>query len=152
MPLRTQLGSNWRPDGHTLLRGQSRNNQTEDVPVGRIFREIHEAIRSELLKFEVDLESLEVAMTTIKVKYNWSDLFANIGGTLSLYSGISIITQAEIIQLFCDLLIQLWLKTRGGQSSTRVESKIRDCERLDEENHRRFSFRRDNTVLQIQKD
>ena len=125
-------------------------------------REIHEAIRSEVLKFEVDLESLEVDMTTIKTKYNLCDLFANIGGALSLYSGISIISQVVIFQLVIDLLIQLWLKTRNRQSSTRVGSEIQPAEllsreeteesggkggRFDEDIHQRFSFRRENAVL-----
>ena len=88
-------------------------------------REIHNAIREEVLKFEVDLESLDMESSVIKPKFDWVHLLSEIGGALGLYTGVSIISAFEIIQLSFDMIFTSWKrlwKKSGKRNIVQVKS------------------------------
>ena len=63
----------------------------------------HLKFSSDHLKVTVYLESLEVKTEVTSPQYDWSDFLSNIGGVLGLFTGFSILSALEILELVCDL-------------------------------------------------
>ena len=60
-------------------------------------------VRSMLLKLTVYLETLEVDIETQSPKYEWSSFLSSIGGVMGLFTGFSILSFFEIVELLIDL-------------------------------------------------
>lgn len=93
---------------YSSILGVSDNASTE---------EIHRAIRAEVLKFEIDLESLDVEKIETKAKYNWNRLISEIGGAIALFTGFSFITGFEIFHMVIDFSIQSCLCRRCSKKA-----------------------------------
>ncbi|XP_052832380.1 FMRFamide-activated amiloride-sensitive sodium channel isoform X1 [Octopus bimaculoides] len=65
-------------------------------------------IRQNLLRLNVYLEDLSIIEFRQMPAYELADLFADIGGTLGLWMGISVLTIMELIELFTRLLMLIF--------------------------------------------
>ncbi|XP_070539351.1 uncharacterized protein [Ptychodera flava] len=68
-------------------------------------RNINDALsaRSNFVKLEIYLERLSYEVTSEYKAYTWEDLLSDIGGTLGLYIGLSVITVCEFIKFIVDV-------------------------------------------------
>lgn len=65
-------------------------------------------IRQNLLRLNVYLEELSVVEFKQLPAYDLADLFADIGGTLGLWMGISVLTMMELVELVLRLVFLLF--------------------------------------------
>ena len=64
-------------------------------------------IRQNLLRLNIYLEDLSIVEFTQMPAYELADLFADIGGTLGLWMGISVLTIMELVELVIRLILLL---------------------------------------------
>ncbi|XP_033126039.1 degenerin mec-10-like [Anneissia japonica] len=58
-----------------------------------------------LVRFEVYFEDLSYVSISENPAYSWEGLFGDIGGTLGLYIGLSLLTVVEFFEFFMDILL-----------------------------------------------
>ena len=59
--------------------------------------------RAENLKVTVYLESLDVEKEVKSPKYEWSSFLSNVGGVMGLFTGFSVLSFFEILELLVDM-------------------------------------------------
>ena len=64
-----------------------------------------EQVKQSVLKLNIFYDSLEYEYITEKPKMNLVDLLANIGGTLGLCLGISVLSFIEIFEIFTRIFL-----------------------------------------------
>ncbi|XP_070538261.1 amiloride-sensitive sodium channel subunit beta-like [Ptychodera flava] len=64
-----------------------------------------ESARSNLVRLKVYFESLNYESTSEHPAYTWEDLLSDVGGTLGLYIGLSVITVCEICRFVIDICL-----------------------------------------------
>ena len=79
-------------------------------------------IRQNLLRLNIYLEDLSIVEFTQMPAYELADLFADIGGTLGLWMGISVLTIMELVELVIRLIMLLFhSETQSFRSSEKEE-------------------------------
>lgn len=81
-------------------------------------------IRQNLLRLNIYLEDLSIVEFTQMPAYDLADLFADIGGTLGLWMGISVLTIMELVELVMRLIILLFnSETQDSRDSDNDEDE-----------------------------
>ncbi|XP_070537630.1 uncharacterized protein [Ptychodera flava] len=62
-----------------------------------------ESARANLVRLKVYFETLNYESTSENIAYTWADLLSDVGGTLGLYVGFSVITLCEVARLLLSL-------------------------------------------------
>ncbi|XP_070545644.1 FMRFamide-activated amiloride-sensitive sodium channel-like [Ptychodera flava] len=106
---------------HLLKSVHSINQKTKDINDDRL-------VRLNLAKLEVYFEELTIESTTELPAYDLDDILSDIGGTLGLYIGLSIITVAEFIEFVAAILRYLYQSRRIKKLRT-VDSDIKEKKR-----------------------
>lgn len=65
-------------------------------------------IRQNLIRLNIYLEDLSIVEFTQMPAYDLADLFADIGGTLGLWMGISVLTIMELVELLVSLILLMF--------------------------------------------
>nr|KAG5695199.1 hypothetical protein BaRGS_018321 [Batillaria attramentaria] len=97
-------------------------------------REASKEIRQNLLRLNVYLEDLSVVKYKQMPAYGLEDLFADIGGTLGLWMGVSVLTVMELIELIVRLT-HLFLKAEWKPGHKPEESRADDKDADESESH-----------------
>ena len=76
------------------------------------------------MELRISYESISVEKHVTRPKYDWEVLLANIGGQLGLFTGFSLLTAMELLELLCDvwtfLTVSVWRRLgRCGRSNSR---------------------------------
>ena len=82
---------------------------------------VSKRIRQNLLRLNIYLEDLSIVEFTQMPAYDLADLFADIGGTLGLWMGISVLTIMELIELIIRL-VMLFFNSESDISGTDYDS------------------------------
>ncbi|ESO95709.1 hypothetical protein LOTGIDRAFT_160261 [Lottia gigantea] len=86
-------------------------------------------IRQNLLRLNVYLEGLSVVEFRQMAAYGLADLFADIGGTLGLWMGISVLTIMELIELIVRLFLLLFNSEKKIPEQDPVSNGMLETER-----------------------
>ena len=78
---------------------------------------LHEKVRNNFAKIEINLETMVYNRIEETSKYNWSTLFGTIGGNLGLWLGWSILSLLEFFQWMGNTLI---LIAGGHQKQNKI--------------------------------
>ena len=95
-------------------------------------------IRQNLIRLNIYLEDLSIVEFMQMPAYDLADLFADIGGTLGLWMGISVLTIMELVELIVSLVMLLF------NSETDVSG---DTTNYDEEHHEKQNMVDHNNTL-----
>ncbi|XP_077987487.1 degenerin-like protein asic-1 [Glandiceps talaboti] len=104
----TMSQSQWPSDvylKHLLKTVHNKNSKTRTINNA-------ESARSNFLRLEVYFERLSYEVITEYEAYTWEDLLSDVGGTLGLYVGLSVITVCEFLKLFIDIC-KYWRRNKG---------------------------------------
>ena len=83
-------------------------------------------IRQNLLRLNVYLEDLSIIEFRQMPAYELADLFADIGGTLGLWMGISVLTVMELIELVCRLSMLVFSSEKKTPDADTVTNGMLD--------------------------
>jgi len=67
----------------------------------------HEDLKGGFIRIHIYYDSLDYTSITESVKFSGSDLISNIGGTLGLFIGISVLSFVEIIEIIIEIFLIL---------------------------------------------
>ena len=81
-------------------------------------------IEDNFLQVTVKMNERSVTTVTDILAMSWDTMASNLGGSLNLWLGISVLTAAEIIELFYSLIQILWSKTRKDVEVPRKAEEI----------------------------
>ncbi|XP_035827487.1 amiloride-sensitive sodium channel subunit gamma-2-like [Aplysia californica] len=73
-------------------------------------QELNSIVEDSLLKVDIFYPSFEYQQFTISPKYDWSVLLSNIGGSVSLWLGFSLLTALELAELILDSVLFVFSK------------------------------------------
>ena len=83
------------------------------------------------MELEITYETTNVEKEVTRAKFNWEVLLANIGGQLGLFTGFSVLTALEILELLYDLwaFLTVWVCSKMGRgrkkkSNTNVSNQL----------------------------
>ena len=76
-------------------------------------------VEDNFLQVTVKMNYRSVTTITDILAMSWDTMASNLGGSLNLWLGISVLTAAEIIELFYSLIQILWEKTRANDEVAR---------------------------------
>jgi amiloride-sensitive sodium channel subunit alpha/amiloride-sensitive sodium channel subunit gamma len=65
----------------------------------------HEDLKGGFIRIHIYYDSLDYTSITESVKFSGSDLISNIGGTLGLFIGISVLSFVEIIEIIIEIFL-----------------------------------------------
>ncbi|XP_052780063.1 FMRFamide-activated amiloride-sensitive sodium channel-like isoform X2 [Mya arenaria] len=113
-------------------------------------------IRQNLIRLNIYLEDLSVVEFKQMPAYGITDLFADIGGTLGLWMGISVLTIMELVELIMSLILLLFDSEEDQGESNLEQEQAERQSMLNPKNHSvmhdsNYSPNHHNTITQDSK-
>ena len=88
--------------------------------------ELYSFLQQNLLKLDIYYENMSPEVIKSLPKYDWSTLLSNVGGTLGLWLGFSILTAMEVLELFLDFMIHTCSKLTSKRGHPVADSGFKD--------------------------